>query len=170
MAAEARRAPAHLPTQYLYAVILGVRTEIEGGSSQVSKAKELHGQIQTVLALDPQHPGAMHLLGRLNAAVMRLGRLKRFIATRILGAGVLSTASWREARHLLEAAADGDPCVPEHHFELARLYAERGFAELALDRLARLDILIQGDDARGGLVAKARKLEARLRVSVEGGG
>lgn len=165
LALEATERPTDLPTQYLYAAVLGARTEVEGGRKQVSKAIALHRQVGRVLALDPAHPGAHYIQGRLNAAVMRLGGLKRFIATKLLGGGALSSASWTKARRFLELAADGDPCVPEHHFELARVYAETGDRGLAVDELAlALSLIPEGEDDQK-VARKAKALQRKLGVT-----
>ncbi|MCH2469777.1 MAG: hypothetical protein MK486_07160 [Gemmatimonadetes bacterium] len=91
--------------------MIGGRTEIEGGHTKIGLAKALHAQEGAVLSLQPDHPGAQHLLGRLHAAIMRMNRVRRFLATKVLGRGALASASWQEAQRLLEAAASGDPCI-----------------------------------------------------------
>ncbi len=136
--AEADERPADVELQYLLAAVIGTRAELEGGVGQIRVAKALHAQTRTVLSLDPDHPGAQHILGRLHHAVVRMGRVRRFLATRVLGGSELSGANWDEAQHLLEAAVSGDPCVADHHYELARLYVDRGEASLARDRLQQL--------------------------------
>jgi hypothetical protein len=135
LAREARLHPDDVSLQYLLAAVIGARAELESGRMQVAAAKELYLQTRTVLELDPDHPGALHILGRLHYAVLRMSRVKRFIATRVLGASELSGANWDDARRLLEAAVVGDPCVPEHHYELARLYVDQDRIPLARERL-----------------------------------
>lgn len=138
---EAVARPTDVELQYVLATVIGVRTEVEGGRTKVRFASALHVQAEVVLSLNPNHPGAQHLLGRLHAAVMRMNRIKRFVATRVLGGGALAGASWEEAERLLEAAASGDPCIADHHYELALLYAERknlGAARRQIDKMLRL--------------------------------
>lgn len=162
LATRAAEKPDDVESQFLYAVALGARTEVESGRTQVAKAEELHGQLQRVLAIDPDHPGAQHLVGRLHAAVMRLGGFKRFIATRLLGGGVLSSASWDNARdHLVEAEV-GDPCVPDHHYELAKLYLETGSRAEARDELEHVMFLIAGDARRRGMAGNVANLLGQL--------
>jgi len=84
-----------------------------------------------VLEIEPSHPGAHHVVGRLNAGVMRMSRLDRFLARTLLGGDVLDQASWSLAREHLETAEAHDPCVPDHHYELARLYLDRDEPGLA---------------------------------------
>lgn len=127
--------PQDIEIRYLLAAATGVRAELEGGRDQIEAAKDAHARAKEVLALDPEHPGAKHLIGRLHLEVLRMSRIKRFLATKVLGGSELAGATWEEARALLEAAAVGDPCSSEHHFQLARLYVETGDTELARERL-----------------------------------
>ncbi len=146
---EAVEHPADVELQYLLAAVIGVRTEFERGRSQIRAAKALHAQAQIVLSLDPDHPGALHLLGRLHTAVLRMGRIKRFLATKVLGGSELSGASWDDAQRLLEVAVVGDPCVADHHYELALLYVDRGEIAMARERLQallRLDLPASRDE------------------------
>jgi hypothetical protein len=132
---EAEAAPADVERLHELAAVLGTLTELQGASAKVKTAQELDALTKRMLALDPAHAGAHHITGRLHAAVMRLGRVERFVATRMLGGSALSAASWETARHHLESAATRDPCSPQHHYELARLYAERGEPTLAAEQL-----------------------------------
>jgi hypothetical protein len=125
LAAEASARPGDVEVQFLLAATLGARADVEGGTEKIRAAKALHAQATRVLALDPAHAGAQYLLGRLHAAVLRLDRVTRFLAIKLLGGAELSGASWEEARRLLEAAVAQDPCVAEYQYELARLYSER---------------------------------------------
>jgi hypothetical protein len=79
-----------------------------------------------ILDEDPEHPGAHHLLGRMSAAVMRLGGTKRFLARLAVGGDLLASASWEAARMHLGRAERGAPCMAEHHLELARLMVDTG--------------------------------------------
>ena len=154
--------PTHVATQYALAVALGALADAESGRAKIRAARALHEQIDVVLALDPAHAGAQHLLGRLHAAVRRMDPVTRWLATRVLGGGALEGASWAEARTLLEAAVIGDPCVPEHHYELARLYADLGEESAARERLDRLLELPDSDPLHAAVFDRARTLRAEL--------
>ena len=76
----------------------------------------------------------------------------------------LDGASWETAETLLEAAVQGDPCVPDHHFELARVYAHTGDvdgAERALASVRELTADATGAEAR--LRDKAAQFEKEWR-------
>ena len=79
-----------------------------------------------------------------------MSRIKRFLATKILGGSELSGANWDDAQQLLEVAVVGDPCVADHHYELALLYVDRGETAMARARreqLLRLDLTGSRDEA-----------------------
>lgn len=156
--AEAAVRPTDVEAQYALAAVLGAYAEAEGGRAKIRAAKALHEQLEVVFALDPRHPGAHHLLGRLHAAVRRMDGLTRFVATRFFGAGALSDASWAEARRGLEVAVMGDPCVPDHHYQLARLYAERGDPVAARERLEGLLALPRSGQAYSEVFEQGRAL------------
>jgi len=138
VAALAGQRPDDVETQFHVAAVLGARSELEGGRTKMQVAQTLLDQLHSVLALDSRHAGSLHLLGRLHAAVMRMDWVTRFLATRILGGTKLSAASWDEAERLLEAATSFEPCVGDHHFQLARVYADRGKRMQARDQLMEL--------------------------------
>jgi hypothetical protein len=154
--AEARDGAAASPqdadAQYALAAILGVRTDLAEGRARLALAEELLGQVRRVLEIEPSHPGAHHILGRLGAGVMRMSWLDRFLAQKLIGGDVLAEASWTSARHNLEVAEAGDPCIPDHHFELARLYLDRGEPSLAYREIGHVLELTSRAPARWGRV------------------
>ena len=152
---EAMARPTDVELQYVLATVIGGRTEIEGGRTKIRFAKALHAQAGVVLTLNPNHPGAQHLLGRLHAAVMRMNRIKRFLATRVLGGRALAGASWGEAQRLLEAAVSGDPCIADHHYELALLYADRDDHDAANRQIRKMLRLTGSRSEAQTIVAKA---------------
>lgn len=162
LAVEAAARPVDVDIQYELALVVGRRAEIEGGTEGIRTANALDRQARAVLVLAPTHSGAQHLLGRLQAAVLRMSRITRFAATRLLGGGRLGSASWNEARSFLEAAAEGDPCVPDHLYELAHLYEERGDPERAELQLQRLFLVAGSRELYADVVQKGRKLAEEI--------
>lgn len=150
--------PRDVDLQFELAGVMAARTEVEGGRDKLRTAEDLLGQVKHVLEVDPSHPGAQYLLGRLNAAVMRMNPISRFVATRLLGASALSGASWAEARRLLESAAAGAPCSPDAEYELAALYSDRGEPALAMARLQQLLLLRANDPHARRMMEKGKRL------------
>jgi hypothetical protein len=86
------------------------------------------------LAINPDHPGALHVLGMWNAEVMRLNGFEKFFARNFLGGGVLGKASWDEAVRNLERAVAVDSQRLVHRVDLAGIYAQVGQKEKAREQ------------------------------------
>jgi hypothetical protein len=114
------------------AVILGLRTEREGGKTKIGIASDLKKQLDEILVIDPLHARARHLRGRLNAAVLRMSSITRWLATSVLGGGELKKATWQQAESDLVFAELHVPEVSDHHMQLAYLYRDTKRPELAL--------------------------------------
>lgn len=151
---------------YREAMLLGARIETMDGRARIEAAKELHALLGEILGHDPEHAGAHHLLGRLNAAVMRLGGAKRLLVRIVAGGELLAAASWEDARAQLEHAERHAPCMAEHHLELARLLADTGDSEGARREAVHVLSLVSGTDVHGGEGhgAVARGEHARAQV------
>lgn len=141
--------------RFALAAVLGMRTDVEGGRTKVGVASDLYDELGVVLELDPEHTRARYMMGRLHAGVRRMGGMTRWLATNLLGGGVLKQASWEEAERHLAFAEEHAPEVPDHHLQLARLYLETGRPELA----ARETRHVLGMPARSPL-ERAARLEA----------
>ena len=101
------------------ALTLGVRDRVKYATAVREHAVE-------ALKYDSLHPGALHVLGRWNAEVMRLSGVERFFAKKFLGGKVFSSASWSRARHYMERAVEVDPGRLTHHLDLGDIYADLG--------------------------------------------
>jgi hypothetical protein len=157
---EARRGATESPNdaaaQYRLAAVMGAGLDLEDGLSKVSGASELHDQVARVLALDPEHAGASYMLGKMHASVLRLSGFKRFMAKTELGGDAMGDASWETALPRLELAVRKEPCVPEHHFELARAYAAQEVTEGWERGLASVMELTEGGTTKRELKLRAR--------------
>lgn len=109
---------------YLLAAALGQRLELSGTREKIRLGGIVRQEAEAAVALDPNHPGGHHVLGRLNAAAMRLGRIERFIARRLLGAKSLDGASWEKAEYHFKRAAELLPGDPLNWLELGALYVD----------------------------------------------
>jgi len=124
-----------LARRYALAVVLGLRANAEGGQTKVRTASDLSDELDAILAVDPAHAGARHMLGRLHAGVRRMNRVTRWIATNLLGGNELKRATWEAAEENLAFAETQAPGVADHHLQLALLYRDTDRRELALAEL-----------------------------------
>ena len=96
-----------------------------GQRERIRRAKIIRDEAQRAVALDPRHDGAWHILGRWNAEIMRLSGLSRFLAKKLLGAGIFGQASWEAAVSDMQRAVELDPGRLYHRLELAEIYVDR---------------------------------------------
>jgi tetratricopeptide (TPR) repeat protein len=126
----ARRAvaanPAGADGHFAVARALGREALSVGGKKRIEFAKEVRAEALTALSDDPQHAGALHIMGVWNAEVMRLSGIQRFIARTLLGGGILGTASWKEAVRYMEESVALEPNRIVHHLDLGKIYADIG--------------------------------------------
>lgn len=136
--AYARRAvaidSASAELQFDLARALGRTALSVGVRERVRYAVEIRVHALAALRLEPDNPGALHVLGMWNAEVMRLSGIERFIARRFLGGNVMGEASWKDAVADLERAVALDPERLVHHLDLAGIYADTGEKEKAREQ------------------------------------
>lgn len=128
--ALARRAirvnPTDAEAHFHLARALGRRALSVGVRDRVKFATDVRAEGLEALRLDPNHPGALHVMGVWNAEVMRLNGVQRFFAKNVLGGRVFGEASWDKAVSYLERAVAVDPDRIVHHLDLAKIYADMG--------------------------------------------
>lgn len=96
-----------------------------GTKERVKYAKEIRLQALEALEHNSLHPGALHVLGRWNAEIMRLSGFSRFFARNFLGGDVFAEASWDKAVSYMEKSVKQDPTRIVHHLDLAEIYRDR---------------------------------------------
>jgi tetratricopeptide (TPR) repeat protein len=128
-ATYARRAVAAKPDDpeghFVLARALGRVALTLGVKQQVNYAKDIRQQALQALKYDSLHPGALHVMGRWNAEIMRLSGFSRFFAKNFLGGDVFSQASWDRAVEYMEKSVKVDPDRLVHHLDLAEIYRDR---------------------------------------------
>lgn len=134
---NARDADAH----FHLARALGRRALSVGVRDRVKYATEVRAEALEALRLDPNHPGALHVMGVWNAEVMRLNGVSRFLAKNVLGGRVFGEASWQQAVSYMERAVAVDPDRIVHHLDLGKIYADVGDKAKAQ---AQLDLAVRG--------------------------
>lgn len=164
------RNPRSVDLRYALAVVLGLRADREGGRTKVRAAAALYDQLRVILAMDPGHVGAHHLMGRLEAGVMRMNRMTRWLAIHLLGGNSLKGASWAGAERNLAFAVARAPDVPDYRYELAHLYEDTGRPGLALVEARKVLAMDPSSALEGTVHAKAAALVARLEATSGRGG
>lgn len=117
----ARRCVALYPdsteAHFFLAVAIGQLTKVVGGSRRIELSKDVQREAETTLSLDPQHAGAMHILGRWNYEIASLGWFSKMAAKVVYG-GVPPGASYEEAITWFERAIAIRPEMPLNHLWL----------------------------------------------------
>ncbi len=124
----ARRAVAANPSDaenhFHLARALGRTALSVGVKERVKYANEIRGVGLEALRLDPNHAGALHVIGAWNAEIMRLSGVERFFAKNLLGGKVFGQASWKEAISHMEKAVQVDPARIVHKLDLGKIYLD----------------------------------------------
>jgi hypothetical protein len=160
-------APEDVARRFALAVVLGLRADRESGRTKVRAASQLHTELEHILALEPEHARARHMLGRLHAGVMRMNGVTRWIATNLLGGGTLKAASWAEAERHLAFAEGRAPEVFDHHFELARLYEDTRRPGEALAEARHVTGLEPRSDMEQAVKQRTMDLIEKLSLALE---
>ncbi|HEU4564072.1 MAG TPA: tetratricopeptide repeat protein [Gemmatimonadaceae bacterium] len=105
-----------------------------GAKERVKYAGDVRNEALEALKYNPNHAGALHVMGVWNAEVMRLSGFSRFMAKNFLGGKVFNSASWPEAQRYMEKAVEVDPERLTHHLDLGRVYADRGMKDKAREQ------------------------------------
>ncbi|OGU04189.1 MAG: hypothetical protein A2085_04665 [Gemmatimonadetes bacterium GWC2_71_10] len=105
---------------YMVAVAVGRVALTKGARERVRYSRVVRDEALRATELNPRHDGALHVLGRWNAEIMRLPGVTKFFAKTFLGASIFNQASWDNAvRYFTEAIAT-NPNHINHHLELAK--------------------------------------------------
>jgi tetratricopeptide (TPR) repeat protein len=125
----ARRAVAANPNDaeghFELARAIGRNALTMGTRDRIKYAGVVRDEAIAALKLNPNHDGALHVMGVWNAEVMRLNGISRMIAKNFLGGQVFNAASWDSAQTYLEKAVAAAPNRITHHLDLAAVYADR---------------------------------------------
>lgn len=128
--------PEDLEARWWRIAAMGLRVDEESARGKIGLAREIHGEARWILEREPDHAGGHHAMGRLHAGVLRVNRVVRFLALRLVGEAELRDASWEGAVDHLRRAVEAEPCFLSHRFELARALMDQGREEEARGELA----------------------------------
>ena len=131
---------------FVLARAIGRNSLTLGKKERVKFAKEIREDALMSLRLDSVNAGALHVMGRWNAEIMRLSGFSRFFAENFLGGEIFHAASWDSAVFYMKKAVALDPVRIVHHLDLGEIYMDRdksGDKALAKEQL---DLAINGKD------------------------
>jgi FimV-like protein len=141
----ARRAirvnPADAEGHFNLARALGRRALSVGVRDRIKFATDVRAEALESLKYNPNHPGALHVMGVWNTEVMRINGVSRFLAKNVLGGRVFGEASWDRAVSYMERAVAVDPDRIVHHLDLAKIYADLGDKAKAR---AQFELVVRG--------------------------
>lgn len=160
-------APADLGARYWLAAAAGRRVHRSDPVYSTRLAREVYEHATAILALDSTHAGAHHAMGMLHAGVLRVPRLIRFLAARVLRSDLLERANWIDAERHLKHAVALEPEMVVYVADLTDFYVRLKRLPEAHDFAARLAVIPARhpmDDERRSTVL------ARLKRSSEAGG
>lgn len=120
--ADTKSSMAH----FALAKAIGRRALSLGAKERVKYAGEVRKEALESLALDSTNAGALHVMGRWHANIMRLSGFSRFMAKNVLGGKTFGEANWKDAVALMEKASSLEPDRIVHRLELASIYADTG--------------------------------------------
>lgn len=136
-----RSDPAGADGHFALAAAIGRASINLGKKDRIRRAAVIRREAMRTLALNPNHDGAYHILGRWNAEIMRTSGISRFFAKNFLGAGVFNQASWAKAIYNMKKAVELDSGRIYHRLELAEIYADRNRVKDAKAQLGSIDSL-----------------------------
>ena len=128
-------APGDAESYFNLARALGRAALNVGVRDRVKYAVEIRDQALAALKIDPNHPGALHVMGMWNAEVMRLNGFEKFFAKNFLGGRIFGIATWKDAVSNLERAVQVDPTRLTHKLDLGLIYRDVGEKAKAREQL-----------------------------------
>ncbi len=131
---------------YMVAVAVGRVALTKGPRDRVRFAKVVRDEALRATELNPRHDGALHVLGRWNAEIMRLPALTKFFAKTFLGASVFNQASWDNSVRYFTDAINIAPDNIYHHLDLAEALIDADRPEEARPHLEHIATLQLGCD------------------------
>lgn len=118
-------------SNFVMAVAMGRMALISGARDRVAASREIRKYAQKALEYDPNHAGALHVLGRWHFKVANLSFVERLAANTLFG-GIPGPASNERAAELIEKAISIDGDVLLYYYDLATVYEEMGQDEQAI--------------------------------------
>lgn len=134
---------------YMVAVAAGRVALTKSAGERVKSARVVRDAALRAIALDSLHDGALHVMGRWNAEIMRLPGITKFFARTFLGASIFNEASWKNADRYFHEAIRINPDNIYHHLDLAEALVNQDSiaeARTELEQVAQLPLACDPGD------------------------
>jgi tetratricopeptide (TPR) repeat protein len=132
---------------YMVAVAAGRVALTKSAGERVKSARVVRDAALRAIALDSLHDGALHVMGRWNAEIMRLPGITKFFARTFLGASIFKEATWPNANRYFRQAIRINPENIYHHLDLAEALVDQDSSAAAQPELEQVAQLPLGCDA-----------------------
>ena len=131
---------------YMVAVATGRVALTKGARERVRYAGVVREEALRATELNARHDGALHVLARWNAEIMRLPGITKFFAKTFLGASIFNQASWDNSVNYFNQALEIAPNNIYHHYDLATTYVDSDHRPDAVPQLEQVASLPLGCD------------------------
>ncbi len=115
--------PADAEANYLMALSIGCASMVSGPKERLAGIHEVKSFLDAALAVDPQHAGAWHILGRWYFKMANLNFAEK-AASKFLFGGVCGVATNQNAAEAISKAIDLNPQNIRFYYDLALIYEE----------------------------------------------
>ena len=131
---------------YMVAVATGRVALTKGARERVRYAGVVREEALRATELNARHDGALHVLARWNAEIMRLPGITKFFAKTFLGASIFNQASWDNSVSYFNQALEIAPQNIYHHYDLATTLVDSDHRQDAVPHLQTVASLPLGCD------------------------
>lgn len=104
---------------------LGRKALTLGARDRVKYAGDVRAHAMEALKHEPNHDGALHVMGMWHYNVMSLSGMSRMVARTFLGGQVFGSANWDDAQRFMEKSVAAAPNKLVHRLDLGKVYAAR---------------------------------------------
>lgn len=105
---------------FFYSAAQGKYVLTQGKKEQINASKNIKGEIEKAIELDPENDLAYHALGLWHRTMAEIGGAKRLLGGLIYGS--IPKGSVEEAERYFKQAIELNPEYTNHHLELGRTY------------------------------------------------
>jgi len=131
---------------FMVAVATGRVALTKGARDRVRYAGVVREEALRAIELNPRHDGAMHVMARWNAEIMRLPGITKFFAKTFLGASIFNQASWENSINYFNQAIEIAPDNVYHHVDLAEALNDADQRAAAIPQLQHVATMALGCD------------------------